>query len=45
LDIAIHCLNRMVELHMTEGEGDDFLALMDRFITSHTGEAFPMPMR
>ena len=30
LEIAIQCLNHMVELHMSESEADDFLALMDR---------------
>ena len=28
-DIAIQCLNNMVELYMSETEGDDFLALSD----------------
>jgi hypothetical protein len=42
-DIAIQCLNHMVELHMSETEGDDFLALMDRIVSKQTGKVFPMP--
>ena len=44
-DIAIQCLNHMIELHMSETEGDDFLALMDRIVTKSTGKFFPMPIR
>jgi len=42
-DIAIQCLNHMVELNMSETEGDDFLALMDRIVSKQTGKVFPMP--
>jgi hypothetical protein len=45
LEIAIQCLNHMVELHMSESEADDFLALMDRVVSSQTGKFFPMPIR
>jgi len=44
-DIAIQCLNHMIELHMSETEGDDFCALMDRIVTKSTGKFFPMPIR
>jgi hypothetical protein len=30
---------------MSETEGDDFLALMDRIVSKQTGKVFPMPMR
>ena len=38
-------LDHMVEMHMSESEGDDFLALMDRIVSSQTGKVFPMPIR
>ena len=42
---ALQCLNQMVEMHMSEAEGDDFLAFMDRIITKRTGEIFVLPIR
>ena len=30
---------------MSEAEGDEFLALMDRIVSSQTGKLFPMPIR
>lgn len=32
VDAAIQFLDHMVEMHMSESEGDDFLALMDRIV-------------
>jgi len=45
VDAAIQFLDHMVEMHMSESEGDDFLALMDRIVSSQTGKVFPMPIR
>jgi len=42
---ALQCLNQMVEMHMSEAEGDVFLAFKDRIITKRTGEVFAMPIR
>ena len=44
-EIAIQFLSHIVDLHMSESEADDFLALMDRVISSQTGKFFPMPIR
>ena len=45
VDAAIQFLDHMVNMHMSEAEGDEFLALMDRIVSSQTGKLFPMPIR
>ena len=45
VDTAIQCLDLMVGMHMSEAEADNFLAFMDRIISSKTLKPFAMPIR
>ena len=45
VDSAIQCLDLMVGMHMSEAEADNFLAFMDRIVSSKTHKPFAMPIR
>jgi len=45
VDSAIQCLDLMVGMHMSEAEADNFLAFMDRIVSSKTLKPFAMPIR